>query len=280
MIKKLFLSLIILALLFLGLSRLLKIGEGGLESVASYGLYPFLLLQKSLNARLADWRFHRQSPQELMKHLEKYQNMYEKLQQEVIQLKSLVQYKDATQDMREFLQRYKTDYGHMAEVLLKHLDKNHFFLIDVGANKGITKDMIAVYKDCLIGKVIEVYPYYSKVVLITDPSCKVAALCVSTNVKGIHEGARTLETTKLSFVNHLEELKEDDLVISSGEGLIFPRGFGLGRIKRWERDGYNCNVELQPLIDFKKVEYCYIIQKGAELKEAPAAIDITNNNAK
>ena len=68
--------------------------------------------------------------------------------------------------------------------------------------------MIAVFKDCLVGRVVEVYPYYSKVILITDPTCKVAAICTSTNVKGIHEGMLSLTTTKLSFVNHLEEVKK------------------------------------------------------------------------
>ena len=34
--------------------------------------------------------------------------------------------------------------------------------------------MIAVFKDCFLGRVVEVYPWYSKVLLITDPGCKVA----------------------------------------------------------------------------------------------------------
>lgn len=269
MLKKILYTGLVIILLFIGLSRFLRIGEGGLESYASYVLYPFLLLQKNLSMRLSHWWFHQKTPQELAKYLLHYQNLSEQLQQEVIELKSLAQYKENTQDMRDFLQRYKTDYGHFTQILLKHFDKNHFFLVDAGARKGITKDMIAVYKDCLIGRVIEVYPYYSKVVLITDPSCKVAALCISNNVKGIHEGIGSLEMTRLSFVNHLEKLKIDDLVVSSGEGLIFPRGFGLGRIMRWETDGYNCVVDLKPLLDFKTLDYCYIIQKGAELKEAP-----------
>ncbi len=211
-------------------------------------------------------RFERHSRVELAKQLDTYRNLYEKSQQELIQLKSASNYVQLTQDMREFLQRYKTDTAHFSQILLKNFEKNHFFIIDAGSHKGITKDMIAVYKDCLLGKVTEVYPYYSKVVLITDPGCKVAACCVSNNVKGIHEGILH-ETTKLSFVNHLENLKEGDLVISSGEGLIFPRGFGLGKIKRWERDGYTCLVDIEPLIDFKKIDYCTLLENSTELIE-------------
>lgn len=265
-------SFVVVALLFLGLSRLLKIGEGTLEHGASYALYPFLLIQKKVSNKLSSWRFYRQSNEELAKHLERCSTLQEKLQQEVIELKSLINYRELTASQEDFLKRYATDRALIVQVLLKNFEKSHFFLIDAGEKKGITKDMIAVFKDCLLGRVVEVYPFYSKVVLITDPTCKVAAVCTSNNVKGIHEGMLNLKTTKLSFVSHLEEVKKDDLVISSGEGLIYPRGFGLGRVKEWERDGYTCCILLEPLIDFTKIEYCTLIQKGAELKEAVAPV--------
>lgn len=269
MLKKLLYSLVIIFLLFLGLSRVLNIGDGVLERAVSYALYPFLVMQKSVRVRFAQWRLHHQSVEELLSQLEYYLQLHEKLQQEVIELKSFVNFKASTQELKDFLVRYKTDAAHLTHVILKHFDKNHFFLVDAGTNKGITKDLIAVYKDCLVGRVIEVYPYYSKVILLTDPTCKVAALCTSTNVKGIHEGGR-LESTKLSFVDHLQDLKQDDLIISSGEGPIFPRGFGLGRIKHWERDGYTCTVTIEPLLDLKKIEYCYLMHGQTALLDTPA----------
>ena len=78
-----------------------------------------------------------------------------------------------------------------------------------------------------------------------------------------------LRVTKLSYVNCDQDPQENDLIISSGEGLLFPRGFGLGRIKQWERDGYNCFVTLKPLLDFKKIEYCYLLPRTVQLKVSP-----------
>lgn len=264
--KKIFYSALILLLLFFGLSQWLRIGNQRIEYLASYILHPFLRAQKAIAQRFHEWSFHRTSARQIAAELERYHELHEKLQQEVIELRSLINLKELTQDLRPFLERYKTDYLKLTQVLFKQFDKHHFFLIDAGSQQGVSNDMIAVYKDCLIGRVTEVYPYYSKVVLITDPTCKVAAICTDSAVKGIHEGTGSLRHTKLSFIAQPTEFKKDDLIISSGEGLLFPRGFGLGRMKEWEWDGYNCNVTVEPIIDLKKIEFCHLIQKGAELK--------------
>ena len=118
--------------------------------------------------------------------------------------------------------------------------------------------MIALHTNNLIGKVTEVYPYYSKVMLVTDPHCNVAAYCSSNGVKGIHHGLKK-GTTTLSYVDHRDEVVQDDLVISSGEGGLFPRGFALGRIAYSESPGYGRSLVVKPLIDLTQLEYCCIV---------------------
>ena len=202
MIKKVFYTVLIVVLLFIGLSRFLTIGEGGLERAVSYMAYPFLKMQKSISSRVAHWQFHRGSATQIARQLEQAMQHRDALQQEVIHLKSLINLKEVTQDVRSFLERYNTDSAVLCQVLLKNFDKNHFFLLDAGEKKGIVKDMIAVYKDCLVGRVTEVYPSYCKIVLITDPACKVAAVATSNSVKGIHEGAGSLESNQ-TFLRQL-----------------------------------------------------------------------------
>lgn len=258
-----FVSLIIF--LFMGLSRFLGIGEGGLESASSRIAYPFLVVQRMLVAPLNRWREKRQSSLALMKDLERSLVARENLQQEVIQLKALLNYTENSQDLRDFLNRYENSTAQIVRILLKNFSGSHYFLIDAGAGQGIEKDMIALHKDTLIGRVIEVYPYYSKVLLLTDQGCKIAAFCAGTNTQAIHEGMNRLDMTRLSYVNHLDEVKEGDLVLSSGEGLIFPRGFGLGRIKQQEHDGLHYSITVQPLTDLNRIDYCAIVKQGIVL---------------
>jgi len=55
-----------------------------------------------------------------------------------------------------------------------------FILVDGGSRQGVKKDMVALHNNCLIGRVDDVYPWYCKICLITDPACKVAAYCAKT----------------------------------------------------------------------------------------------------
>jgi rod shape-determining protein MreC len=73
-----------------------------------------------------------------------------------------------------------------------------------------------------------------------------------------------LDQTAFMHVSHLAQLKEDDLIISNGKGLIFPRGFGLGRISAFHEDGLHYAVTVKPLLDLSTIDYCYLIKKGDE----------------
>lgn len=265
MLKKSIIRASVLLFFFVGLSRLFGIGEGRLESVSSVVVYPFLVVHKAITRGFNNWRVATASHASLLKDLETSLTERDKLQQELIQLKALVHYQDRTKEIHAFLDRYKTNQCTIVQVLFKNFDGSHFFLIDAGSSQGITSSMIAVYKDCLVGRVTEVYPSYSKVLLITDPGCKVAALCAETNAQGIHEGIMRLDCTKLNYVNHLDEIKKGDLVLSSGEGLVFPHGFGLGRIQSEERNNHNYRILLTPLLDLKKLDYCCVVANDIQL---------------
>lgn len=286
MVKKIFYALVIIVLLFIGVHRFLSLQSKSIDGIASIFIYPFLLLQHTFVHPLQAWWHQRASYKELNTLLQSSLEHVESLQNQLIEAKSLLNYKEATKELTNFAERYKTDKAVLAQVLFKSFGDRmqmgapeekdadrplHFFLIDAGKNKGIVPNMIAVYKNCLIGRVTDVYPYYSKVTLITDKLCKVAAYCSKNGVQGIHEGVNDSLHTRLTFVNHLDTVEEGDMVISSGEGLIFPRGFGLGYIAKCEAENFSQAITVKPLLDLSRISYCYILQKGAELKEESKA---------
>lgn len=266
MVKKFLVSFSILGLFFIGLSRLFGIGGPTLERASSVLVYPVLVIGKALRTPFK----HNRSAQSVLSDLDASVEARDDLQKEVIELRALLDYKECTKDMREFLARYSPETSLVAQVLLKQFGASHFYLIDAGSKRGVSKDMIAVFKDCLLGRVVEVYPWYSKVLLITDPGCKVAVVCSQTGAKAIHEGAKQLDVTQLTYVGVLDELKEGDMVLSSGEGMIFPKGFGLGRIKDIEHDGYTPRVAVTPLVDLKTIDYCCLIEQITQLQETPS----------
>lgn len=193
----------------------------------------------------------------------------EELRAENISLTGQVAYFEDIKEVTSFKDRY-ADRGVVGQIIMKHFSNAcHYMLVDAGSYKNITNDMVAVYQNMIIGRVSEVFPFYSKIVLITDRLCRVPARCAGTGTAGVHEGENKLGQTQLNFVSHLDEVKVDDIVLSSGQGLIFPAGFGLGRVQEIAVDdfGLNLHVKVNPLVDFENLKAVKLINKGTEEKK-------------
>ena len=218
---------------------------------------------------------------ELEKKIDDLKKEYEQVCAENIALKAFSHYKEETKELYSFNKRYLLEHGHVGQILARHFSlNNQFFLVDLGSSQGIEKDMVALYGNAIIGKVVQVYPWYCKVCLITDMDCKISVVClpsvksscsvknrnialelVKKSASGIHEGINAMTHTVIRYVSHLESVKIGDDVFSSGEGLIFPRGFALGQVIAADKGDLFYTVTVQPMIDFQALRYCTIIAK-------------------
>jgi len=224
-------------------------------------MYPALQLQKVLVDPVKNWSERRENAQELYTTIDVLQSEKQTLLAENIRLQSALAYHKDIDEFIQFNKRY-ADKGHIAQILLKHLSsREHFFLVEGGLDHGISKDMVAIYKNHLIGRVVEVYQWHSKIQLITDGTCQVAAYCTRTRAQGIHKGTYNERESMLDYVSHLERLQVDDLVVSSGEGLVFPQGFALGKIISFVTDGLYQQVKIKPVIDFRAIKYCILFTR-------------------
>lgn len=239
------------------------------NTISSTILYPFLRLQHIIAAPIAALKEKHVAIQDLKSQVFLLNKEKEALIAENISLRGSLYHGMQIKDLVEFNKRYQ-EKGVIAQVLARHFSsENHFFLIDAGMSIGIKKDMIALYCNTIIGKVVEVYPWYCKVSLVTDNDCKIAAVCLPSEinpkksvkgVKGIHEGTNSFQTT-LRYVSHLDLVKVGDQVFSSGEGLIFPQGFALGTIVAAKKEDLFYTISVEPQVDLQKLEYCILIAR-------------------
>lgn len=264
--RTLFISSGIVVLLCMGIYRFYSFPSLAIaEQSFSYVIYPFLRIQNMFVQPCKNFFYRIKKMQELEESLEKVSTEREQLLAKVVSLQASMRFVDETAELIAFKKNYQEKPQNLAHVILKNFsDKGHFFLIDAGSSSGVSPDMIAIYKNCLIGRVTEVYPYYSKVVLITDRNCKVAAYCPTTQACGIHEGINDDTISTLQYVNHLQQIHKNDLILSSGEGLVFPRGFGLGTVQFAQVEGVHYTIRIAPLLDLHNISYCYLLQKGAK----------------
>lgn len=249
----------------------IPIGVSAIETISSSVLYPLLRIQHAIIAPIAEWFEHKVTMHELEDRLTVLQKLNEELCRENNMLKSLYSYDGETKELRDFNKRYALGIGSLVQVLARHFSsKKQFFFVNAGLSNGIKKDMVALYGNNIIGKVIEVYPWYSKVCLITDADCKIAAICqpkcsigkeFKKGTYGIHEGINNAACTKLQYVSHLETVEVGDMIFSSGEGLVFPKGFALGKVDEVSKGDLFYTITVKPLLDLQAMDYCTLIAK-------------------
>jgi rod shape-determining protein MreC len=232
-----------------------------IHTVSASITYPFLRLQKIIVDPIKKWSSERVTLAELHATIDTLRTEQEATLAENIRLQSTLAYYKDVEELLAFNERY-ANKGYVSQILVKQFSsREHSFLVQGGLTQGITKDMVATYKNNLIGRVVEVYPWYSKVQLITDGACQVAAYCTRTRAQGIHKGAYNNHETLLDFVSHLEKLHVGDLVVSSGQGLVFPQGFALGTIISYVPEDLYQQVRVKPIVDLLAIKYCTLLAK-------------------
>ncbi len=224
-------------------------------------MYPFISLEYLIVSTFKDWSSYIESKKDLVAERDFYRNRSQEIQGALLALKAKTIFLDQNKELIEYKKQYEnSDDAKLARVILKHCDKDeYFFLINLGEKDGIEIDSPVVYKNCLLGKVIEVYYSFSKILLIVDRRCKVACFCEKTSTSGIYEGCCSMDYGVFVHVSHMKDLCNGDMLFSAGEGLVFPYGFGVGVIESFELDGIQYKVKVKPLLDFSKIAYCYVL---------------------
>ncbi|QQR63401.1 rod shape-determining protein MreC [bacterium] len=98
---------------------------------------------------------------------------------------------------------------------------------------------------------------YSKAALITKSSCKLAVFVGTEQTGALYEVDDQLGP-HLSYIEQPELIQNGDLVISSGQGAIFPYGFAIGTVVK-NKQGSSYSLKL--FTDLKNLRYCAILSR-------------------
>ena len=105
--------------------------------------------------------------------------------------------------------------------------------IDLGSRDGLRENLPVLTNDGLIGRVSSVGHTRSQIILIGDPNCRVSARVENpTHDIGVLGAGGPLDDSLvgLSYLSSGANLKSGQLVVTSGEGGIFPAGIPIGQI--------------------------------------------------
>lgn len=160
----------------------------------------------------------------------------------------------------------------VSRVIYKGIDPyGDIFIIDKGAKDGLMPQMpvLALAEGvgvALVGQVVEVYRNFSKVILLTDPSFAADVKLLRTQDRAILRGKAEPQAA-LEFLPLYSQAKAGDLVVTSGQDLLFPPGLVVGELRALKKDpqGLFQRGEVRPLIDFYNLSYVVVLLKIPEV---------------
>jgi len=140
-------------------------------------------------------------------------------------------------------------------------------VVGVGTNDGVKVGHVVVSEQGLVGRISEVGPSYSKVLLITDPSSALSALVEGSRATGIVRG-QFGDALIMDWILQTEPVKAGDTVVSAGLGLgdeirsLYPKGLVIGRIvqlQNAEAAAYQRAI-IAPAVDLRKLENVLVVK--------------------
>lgn len=265
--NKLTVTIIVLSVAFLGLiSFTVSREDKGLESGAGSTLNPVQKVAYGFNRGVKDFvdfflNFSdvRDENKELKKENNKLKaeiDEYSKLKEENERLQKVLNFKDE-----------KNNYDYIGTNIIGISGDSilNGYIIDRGKDDGIEKGMVVISADGLVGQVSSVGKNWAIVQCIVNENVKVAVMVDSTRENtGILQGYKDYFNNNLAKVLNLpmdSEVKEGDVIVTSGLGGYYPKEIKIGEVVSVEEDRVKVmkSAIVKPYVDFNKIEELFIV---------------------
>jgi len=134
-------------------------------------------------------------------------------------------------------------------------------LIDQGKVQGVKSGLPVLAPEGIVGRVVETYPQYAKVMLIVDRKSGADAVVQRSRVRGILQG-KGGSRCSLDFVPKSADVQVGDLILASGLGGIYPKGLVFGKVTEAikKSPGVFQEIEVTPAADLSALEEVLVIK--------------------
>lgn len=175
------------------------------------------------------------------------------------------------------LQSSLTDYRTISGTVISRNPDNWVdqIVVDRGSQDGVEVGMPVMSSNGLIGRISEVNPTSSKVVLLTNidqTANQVSSEIIMEEeiVYGLISGYDSSnDRLVMSQITSTIEIEEGELITTSGLGGVIPRGLVIGEVDEVTMDAHGLaqQVYVSPAADFENIRYVTIINRLAESGE-------------
>jgi rod shape-determining protein MreC len=118
-----------------------------------------------------------------------------------------------------------------AEVIGASADPtSHTLFINRGERDHVRRNLAVITPEGIVGKIVEVFPTSSQVLLINDRDSGVGALFAGTRTHGVVKGSGD-PNPRMDYIVNDEKVQVGDKILTSGEDHIFPKDLPVGKVE-------------------------------------------------
>ena len=143
--------------------------------------------------------------------------------------------------------------------------------IDKGRRDGLRAYTAVLAAAGIVGCVVTPSRGTARVQLLVDRNAAIAGLIERSRAQGIVLGTGE-DLLRMEYLATTADIRQGDVVVSSGIDGIYPKGFTIGRVERVERLGTAMKAAyVRPAVDFSALEEVLVVQSPQPAQGSPAA---------
>ena len=143
-------------------------------------------------------------------------------------------------------------------------DLSRIVYIDKGEDAGLKRDMAVITADGVVGKVLQVFPSVSQVLLINDQTSGVGTILEKSRLQGFLKGKPNGQVA-LEGIMTDEDVAPGERVLTSGGDQIFPKGLPVGVVTSVGKGkDLFLNINVKPASDLSKLEEVLVLVEKQE----------------
>ena len=273
--NKLAVTIVLLSVAFCGMIIYsLQSDANGISSSVSTVVSPLQKIVYNINSRVKETVDFFLNFSEVKLENEELKQKNTELENELIEYESL---KDEVERLREALNftESRSNYNYVGVNIIGYSGSSlsDGYIIDKGSNDGIAKNMVVVSYKGLVGKVTKVSSNFAVVQSILNENIAVAVMDQQTReATGMLQGLSDKKDTNMTVVYNLpidSDVKEGDIIITSGLGKIYPKEIPVGTVVSVQEDNVKVmkSAVVEPFVNFNKLEELFVVIPNSNIDE-------------
>ena len=152
-----------------------------------------------------------------------------------------------------------------AEVIGASADPtSHTLFINRGERDHVHRNLAVITPEGVVGKIVEVFPTSSQVLLINDKESGVGALFAGTRTHGVVKGSGD-PNPRMDYIVNDEKVQVGDKILTSGEDHIFPKDLPIGKVESAKAAAPFQVISIDPAARLDRLEDVLVLLTQQEL---------------